>query len=329
MSADELNKMYTILSYPGDNNHDHFFSKGVYPYIKGMKIDSILDAGCGTGAILKDIANIYSDAEICAIDFTVASLKKAEKNLENHLNVKFKKVDLMGQSIQGIGKFDFIHCQGVLHHLESPETGLKNLIKCLNDGGKLYLWVYLSKGRQHITEIKELMEPFESLEYDDKLRILNNLLKIKKSASRNKKHKRYLRRINKRGILGNIAKLLIMIEEYGVMHTASKVRHIIIDKTLRSPARDKQLNIGRADEFLNPCEHFYTINEFFKVIKGSGLKIDSIVDGVSRGIDDIGSGNLTIEPEIEFRDDKWKWKMIEYFDEPRGIGVLCSKDVNG
>lgn len=325
MSSKELNKMYSILSYPGNNNHDDFFPKGVYPYIKDYKINSILEAGCGTGAMLYDIARIYPNADILAIDFTENSIQKAIDKLKSHTNVRFRMVDLMSTDMETIGKFDFIHCQGVLHHLDAPEKGLQNLINCLNTDGKLYLWVYLAKGREEISDIKELMKPFSNEDYDTKLRIVSNLIALRGSAKKNKKHKRYLKKKNKFGFLGKIARFLMIVEENGILHSTSKVRHKILGKIFKNNIRQHQKNIGIADENLNPNEYFYTINEFFDLLSRNNMEVDLVVDGISRNLNDIGSGGLRIEPEIEAMNERWKWRLIELFDEPRGVGVLCSK----
>ena len=157
MSSQKLKKMYSLLPYPGENNHENFFIKGVYPYIKDCDFENILEAGCGTGAVLSDIVKMYPESNVIAIDFTEKSLKKAKEKFNDNTKVNFKLLDLISNKMKDIGQFDFIHCQGVLHHLDDPEKGLKNLFDCLKPDGKLYLWVYLKKGRQEISDIKELM----------------------------------------------------------------------------------------------------------------------------------------------------------------------------
>jgi SAM-dependent methyltransferase len=38
--------------------------------------------------------------------------------------------------------FDFVHCNGVLHHLADSEEGLRELVRVLRQGGTLYVSVY-------------------------------------------------------------------------------------------------------------------------------------------------------------------------------------------
>ncbi len=40
------------------------------------------------------------------------------------------------------GSFDFVHCNGVLHHLRDPGAGFRELARALRDGGALYVSVY-------------------------------------------------------------------------------------------------------------------------------------------------------------------------------------------
>ena len=247
-----------------------------------------------------------------------------EKFTDNS-KVHFELVDLMSDKMKQIGKFDFIHCQGVLHHLDDPEKGLKNLVDCLKHDGKIYLWVYLEKGRQEISDIKELMLPFADKNLDTKLDIVKNLISLRISAKRNKKHKRYLNKSNKIGLLGNFAKFLLMVEQYGLLYSISKIRHIFLAQFFKNKKRIYQANIGLADTFLNPNEYFFNINELFELFKKNDLKVDFVVDGISRNLEDLGSGNMPVKKEIIAMDNKWKWRLIELFDEPRGVGVLCSK----
>ena len=78
----KLKSLYSKFSYPGENNHNNFFIKGVYPYLKTYKINSILEAGCGTGTVLLDIYKCFSNSIIVGIDFTETSLKEAKNKFE-------------------------------------------------------------------------------------------------------------------------------------------------------------------------------------------------------------------------------------------------------
>jgi 2-polyprenyl-3-methyl-5-hydroxy-6-metoxy-1,4-benzoquinol methylase len=46
----------------------------------------------------------------------------------------------------GLGKFDFIECSGVLHHLKNPEAGFRAVVANVRPGGHLHCWVYAKEG---------------------------------------------------------------------------------------------------------------------------------------------------------------------------------------
>jgi SAM-dependent methyltransferase len=104
----------------------------------------ILDAGCGNGRVTA-LLRTYSDpksTEIIGIDLTAADV--AEKNLADYLNVKFYKKNLL-DNLDDFGKFDFIYCQEVLHHTGNARKGFDNLVKILEPGGEIAIYVYKQK----------------------------------------------------------------------------------------------------------------------------------------------------------------------------------------
>jgi len=106
----------------------------------------VLDAGCGNGrvtALLRRYAP--STTEIVGID--LVSPEIARENLQMfHLshNVHFLKKDLSGD-LTDLGKFDFIYCQEVLHHLADPEQALHDLCSLLSSKGEIAVYVYRKK----------------------------------------------------------------------------------------------------------------------------------------------------------------------------------------
>ena len=154
---------------------------------------------------------------------------------------------------------------------------------------------------------------------------MKNLSSIRDFAKRHKKYKRYRNKSNKYSLIGKFAKFLLMVEHYGLFSSFSQIWSIFLNTFFKSKSRNSQADIGIADTYLNPNEYFFNLNEFFDLLNKNDLKVDHVVDGISKNLNDIGVGNLSIKQEIVDMDDKWKWRLIELFDDPRGIGVLCSK----
>jgi SAM-dependent methyltransferase len=108
-----------------------------------VKSKRILDAGCGNGrvtALLRILAP--EQAEIVGIDLVAADV--ARENFKNVPLTQFETRDLIGD-LSGLGQFDFIYCQEVLHHTADPERGFRNLRGLLAPGGELAIYVYKQK----------------------------------------------------------------------------------------------------------------------------------------------------------------------------------------
>jgi len=56
-----------------------------------------------------------------------------------------------------LGKFDYITCTGVLHHLESPDAGLKVLSDSLTDDGGMGIMVYAQYGRTGVYQMQDML----------------------------------------------------------------------------------------------------------------------------------------------------------------------------
>jgi SAM-dependent methyltransferase len=68
----------------------------------------------------------------------------AAANLAGAEGVRFEKRDLLGD-LSGLGRFDFIYCQEVLHHTADPRRAFFNLCGLLEPGGEIAIYVYKRK----------------------------------------------------------------------------------------------------------------------------------------------------------------------------------------
>ena len=74
------------------------------------------------------MARLKEDSDILAVDLSMRSLSYASiKAKENNIkNIEFLNADILDlQKLER--KFDIISSCGVLHHMESPEKGLRTL----------------------------------------------------------------------------------------------------------------------------------------------------------------------------------------------------------
>jgi SAM-dependent methyltransferase len=116
---------------------------------------SILVAGCGTSQAAK-YALRWPHARVTGIDLSKTSIEETTKlkhkydleNLELH-RLPVERVADLGRS------FDQVVCTGVLHHLPSPDTGLRALREVLEPEGAMHLMLYAPYGRAGVYMLQE------------------------------------------------------------------------------------------------------------------------------------------------------------------------------
>ena len=107
----------------------------------------VLEIGCGTGQLSAYFA-IGTNNQIIGLDPTLASLQLATKfSSENNLkNIKFVNADIFDDVFKE-NSFDYIWCNGVLHHTKDPYGAFKISIKYLKKNGYILIGLYNKVGR--------------------------------------------------------------------------------------------------------------------------------------------------------------------------------------
>lgn len=85
--------------------------------------DKILDVGCGTGFI----SQLYPNFDITGIDISDGMLAQNPH--------KWQKASVYEIPFPD-NHFDYVVCRSLLHHLEDPVRGLKEMFRVLKPGGK-------------------------------------------------------------------------------------------------------------------------------------------------------------------------------------------------
>tara|TARA_B100000963_G_C22439795_1_gene586041 strand:+ start:94 stop:831 length:738 start_codon:yes stop_codon:yes gene_type:complete len=147
-----------------------------------FKNKSILDFGCGHGALCLDIARSYP-RRVLGIDLEENLLNFANENLIKNYSkysniVSFKKIDLISENINE--KFDYIVSKDTFEHsLELPKV-LDKMFDLLNNGGKAYIGfgpLYNFYNGDHART--RLYLPWLHLAFSEKF-IINRLNKVNK-----------------------------------------------------------------------------------------------------------------------------------------------------
>jgi SAM-dependent methyltransferase len=136
----------------------------------------ILDAGCGNGrvtALLRRLAP--PETEVVGIDLVAADI--ARSNLAGAKNVRFETRDLLGD-LSGLGRFDFIYCQEVLHHTADPVRAFRNLCALLEPGGEIAIYVYKKKApvREFVDDY--LRERIAGLPYEEAREVCRRITEL-------------------------------------------------------------------------------------------------------------------------------------------------------
>lgn len=117
---------------------------------------AILIAGCGTGRQSLLAAQKFPQADILAVDLSLASLsyamrKTRELGIEN---IRYAQADIM-QLGELDRRFDCIECIGVLHHLADPLAGWRIVVSLLKPGGIMRIGLYSELARQAVVAARQ------------------------------------------------------------------------------------------------------------------------------------------------------------------------------
>ncbi len=137
----------------------------------------VLIAGGGTGDSTIFLAEQlrHTDAEIVHLDISRAAIEVARQRAQVRGldNISWVNESLLAIGGLGFGKFDYINCLGVLHHLEDPDAGLRALLKVLKDTGALGVMVYAQYGRTGVYQMQSLLRMINGDAPDTKAKIAN------------------------------------------------------------------------------------------------------------------------------------------------------------
>ena len=130
------------ITKKGDQN---FLAKKFKSFVGYNK--KILEVGCGTGQL-----SIYfstgNNNLIVSLDATFESLKIASNfaKKNNIHNIKFVNADIFDDVLMD-NYFDFIWCNGVLHHTKNPYSAFQIILKSLKRKGYVLVGLYNKIGR--------------------------------------------------------------------------------------------------------------------------------------------------------------------------------------
>ena len=134
---------------------------------------SVLDVGCGTGSISKDIANIVGPTgSVIGIDATKKFIESGKETYKTISNLELLSIDLFDYTPEH--KFDLIVSARTLQWLSNPRKALEKMRTLLKDKGEISILDY------NHTNLEWNPEPPQSMQ-----EFYNTFLKWRKEAGMN------------------------------------------------------------------------------------------------------------------------------------------------
>ena len=110
----------------------------------------ILDAVCGTGLLLAQLAHLLPEAELYGVDASQDMLAQAQELLQAYPDVHLLQASLSGKQRAGLpyalAFFDLIISTNSFHYFEEPGTVLRGLNSLLAPTGQLVIEDYVLRG---------------------------------------------------------------------------------------------------------------------------------------------------------------------------------------
>lgn len=153
---------------------------GTVPSDPSFMHPDVLIAGCGTGMQSILAASRYHDANILAVDLSLASLAYASRKTREFGigNIEYGQADIL--ELRALGRqFHLIESGGVLHHLADPAAGWRVLADLLHPYGLMIISLYSETARRIVTAAREhIAEMRYSAEAADIRRCRRDLLAL-------------------------------------------------------------------------------------------------------------------------------------------------------
>ncbi len=132
-----------------DTKFQIFLRSSYDKILESMKLtrnDAVLDVGCGTGELLRLIAEKNKYKRLVGIDVSEKMIRIAKKKLEG-----FKNVEILYGHAHNIefkdNEFSKIVSTNVIHHMASVNLFLEEMHRVLKKGGTLLLTDFCTDGR--------------------------------------------------------------------------------------------------------------------------------------------------------------------------------------
>lgn len=103
----------------------------------------VLDVACGTGVLLRSLANCLPGIELYGVDASAAMLAQAQRALQDIPHVYLARHSLTAANVTHLPlpaqQFELITCTNAFHNMKEPAMILRGLKTLLRPGGRIVL----------------------------------------------------------------------------------------------------------------------------------------------------------------------------------------------
>jgi len=147
-----------------DNSHDFVskYGEGILSYLNPKPGETILDLGCGTGDLTKEI--FLSGANVVGVDNSADMIAKARTK---YPDIEFQQMD--ARKLKFDTRFDAIFSNAVLHWIPEKEKVIERMHSLLKENGRIVL-EFGGKGNNQ-QMLKALRDSFKKRGFYDNAKI--------------------------------------------------------------------------------------------------------------------------------------------------------------
>lgn len=139
VSQDSFDRQASTYDFDINGKHARTQYNYLLNKLETLSYHSLLDLGCGTGELLKQIVNQSGEKELYGLDISKNMLKIAEEKLAGVVTLVQGDSEYLPFSE---GQFDVILCNDSFHHYPNPDKVVKEVYRVLKKGGIFILCDY-------------------------------------------------------------------------------------------------------------------------------------------------------------------------------------------
>lgn len=94
----------------------------------------VLDVGCGTGAIAREVAAKVTPGQVVGVDREVAQLTAARSFAGDLANLRFEQANVLSLPFSK-NTFDGVYCRFLLEHVADPMQAVSEMVRVVKPGG--------------------------------------------------------------------------------------------------------------------------------------------------------------------------------------------------